>query len=107
MRLTDVERDITQNVVERFLYESKPSPRKLLNRKFRFSQFYRLTDSGILTNMAVGMPTVDEVYLPRPLAFHYCGDPEIEERAHRSVTFVFRTLQSLFDAEPDKTQFIP
>jgi predicted nucleotide-binding protein len=60
-----------------------------------------------LTNTTVGMPTVDEVYLPRPLAFHYCGDPEIEGRAHQSVSLVFRALQSLFDGEPDKTQFTP
>jgi hypothetical protein len=107
MRLTDVERDITKDVVERFLYENKPSPRKLLARKFRFSQFYRLTDSGMLTNVAVGLPTVEEVYLPRPLAFHYCGDPEVQRRARQSVSVVFRTLQSLFDDEPDKPQFTP
>jgi uncharacterized protein (TIGR02391 family) len=27
--------------------------------------------------------------------------------ARQSITFVFRTLQSLFDTEPDKTQFVP
>jgi predicted nucleotide-binding protein len=107
MRLSDVERNITKNVVERFLYENKPSPRKLLARRFRFSQFYKLTDSGILTNTAPGLPTVDEVYLPRSLAFHYCGDPEVQGRAHESVSVVFRTLQSLFDAEPEKSQFTP
>jgi hypothetical protein len=107
MVLSDVQRDITKNVVERFLHENKPSPRKLLARRFRFSQFYRLTDSGILTNTAAGVPTVEEVYLPRPLAFHYCGDPEVQQLARQSVSVVFRTLQSLFDADADKTQFTP
>jgi hypothetical protein len=107
MRLNVIERDITKDVVERFLQENKPSPRKLLSRKFRFTQFYRLTDSGILTNTAAGLPTVEEVYMPRPLAFHYCGDPEVQGRARQSVSIVFRTLQSLFDAEPDKAQFTP
>jgi predicted nucleotide-binding protein len=107
MTLSDVERDITKNVIERFLYENKPSTRKLLARRFKFTQFYRLTDSGILTNTAAGQPTVEEVYLPRALAFHYCGDPEVQERARRSVSLVFHTLQSLYYAEPDKTQFTP
>jgi uncharacterized protein (TIGR02391 family) len=107
MVLSDVERDIIKNVVERFLYENKPSPRPRLAQRFRFSQFHRLTDSGILTNTAVGLPTVKEVYLPRPLAFHYCGDPELQGRARASVSVVFRALQGLFDADLDTQQFTP
>lgn len=107
MQLSDIERDITRNVVERFLYENKPSPRKLLAQRFRFSQFHRLTDSAILTNTTPGMPTGKETYLPRPLAFHYCSDQEVQGRARRSVSIVFRILQRLFDVEPDKTQFTP
>ena len=108
MLLNDVEREITKNVVQRFLYENKPSPRKLLVRRFRSSQaFYRLRDSGILANTAASAVTGEEVYLPRALAFYYCGDPDALRLARESVTIVIHALQNLFDDEPEKTRFTP
>lgn len=108
MLLSEVEREITKNVVQRFLHENKPSPRKLLARTFRSSQaFYRLRDSGIIANTAANAVTGEEVYLPRALAFYYCGDPDALKLARKSVTIVIHALQNLFDAEPDKTRFTP
>jgi diguanylate cyclase (GGDEF)-like protein len=108
MSLNDVEREITKDVVQRFLHENKPSPRKLLARRFRSSQaFYRLRDSGILANTAANAVTGEEVYLPRALAFYHCGDPDALKLARESVTIVIHALQNLFDAQPDKTRFTP
>jgi uncharacterized protein (TIGR02391 family) len=107
MVLSDVERSITKTVVHRFLDLKEPSPRPLLARRHRFSQFHRLRDSGILRNIAETAPTGEEVYLPRALAFHYCGDTDALRIARESVTTVIRALQNLFDVELDKKQFTP
>jgi predicted nucleotide-binding protein len=105
MELSAVERDITNTVVKRFLRDSKPSPRNTLAREYRFSQFHRLTGWNILTNTVLGAATVDEVYLPRAAAFHYCGDPEALQLARESVALVVHALQNLYDSQPDKKEF--
>lgn len=108
MVLSEVERDITKTVVQRFLNLNESSPRSLLARQHRSSQaFYRLRDSGIVRNTDESAPTGDEVYLPRALAFYYCGDPEALSLARQSVTIVVHVLQNLFDVELDKKQFSP
>jgi uncharacterized protein (TIGR02391 family) len=107
MLLTEVERDITQTVVQRFLNLKEPSPRKDLARRHRFSQFHRLRDSGIFRNTDDTAVTGEEVYLPRALAFYYCGDPDALRLARDSVTVVVHALQNLFDVEVDKKQFRP
>jgi predicted nucleotide-binding protein len=108
MVLSEVEREITKNVVQRFLHENKSSPRKLLARRFRSSQaFYRLTGWNILANATAYVSTGEEEYRPRALAFYYAGDPYALRMARESVTIVVRALQNLFDAEPDKKQFTP
>ena len=104
--LSEVEREITKTVVRRFLDEKESSRRSFLARKHRSSQaFHRLRDSGILRNATQNAATVDEVYLPRALAFYYCGDPDALQTARESVTVVIHALQNLFDAEPDKKAF--
>lgn len=108
MVLSEVERDIIKTVVQRFVNLNESSPRSLLARRHRSSQaFCRLRDSGILRNTSENAPTDDEVYLPRALAFYYCGDPEALSLARKSVTIVIRALQNLFDVELDKKQFSP
>jgi predicted nucleotide-binding protein len=106
MVLSEVEREITKSVVQRFLHENKPSSRKFLVHTFKSSRaFYRLTDSNILANITPNAATVDQVYLPRALAFYYCADPDALKMARESVTVVIHALQNLFDSEPDKTEF--
>lgn len=106
MVLSEVERQITKNVVQRFLDENRPSPRKILARMFKSSQsFYRLTGSNIIANVAANVATGQEEYLPRALAFYYAGDVEALRIARQSVSIVVRSLQRLFHVEPDKTQF--
>jgi hypothetical protein len=108
MVLSEVEREITKTVVHRFLNLKESSPRKLLARQHRFSQgFYRFTDSGIFKTATIHASTIEEVYLPRALAFYYCGDPHPLQLARASVNTVARALQNLFDVEPDRTQFTP
>src|SRR5580704_8349713 len=101
MVLSEVEREITKSVVQRFLHENKPSSRKFLVHTFKSSRaFYRLTDSNILANITPNAATVDQVYLPRALAFYYCADPDALKMARESVTVVIHALQNLFDSEP-------
>jgi uncharacterized protein (TIGR02391 family) len=107
MALTDVEREITKTVVQRFLNLKESSPRALLVRRHRSAQFHRLRDSGILRNTAETAPTGEEEYLPRALAFYHCGDPDALRLARESVTIVARALQNLFDVELNKKQFTP
>lgn len=107
MVLSEVERNITKTVVQRFLGLKEPSPRKLLARRHRFSQFHRLRDSGIFRNTDDTAVTGEEAYLPRALAFYYCGDPDALRLARDSVTVVVHALQNLFDVEVDKKQFRP
>jgi hypothetical protein len=55
MVLSDVERDITKTVVQRFLNMKQSSPRGLFSRRFRSSQaFYQLTGWNILANAKSG-----------------------------------------------------
>ncbi len=103
--LSRTESEIIKEVVGRFLQGNESSARKVLSRTHRYTQFYRLTDSGILKNTALGVPTTDEMYLPRALAFHYCNE-HIEDRARKCVSVVFQTLQSLHDTQADKAQFM-
>lgn len=108
MQLSDIERNITETVVHRFLNLNESSPRSHLARLHRSSQaFSRLKESGILRNTTESVPTGEEVYLPRALAFHYCSDPKALQQARESVAIVVRALQNLFDVELDKKQFTP
>jgi hypothetical protein len=108
MVLSEVEREITNDIVQTFLRENRPSPRKTLARTFKSSQsFHRLTGWNIIANVAANVPTGQEEYLPRALAFYYAGDPEALRIARKSVSIVVRSLQRLFYVEPDKTQFTP
>jgi uncharacterized protein (TIGR02391 family) len=107
MVLSDVERRVTKTVVQRFIGLKEPSPRKLLARRHRFSQFHRLRDTGIFRTTEDTAVTGEEVYLPRALAFYYCDDPDALRLARDSVITVVHALQNLFDVEVDKKQFRP
>jgi uncharacterized protein (TIGR02391 family) len=100
--LSEVEREIIRTVLDRFLRFNEPTPRKLLIRKYRSPDLLdRLSNASILR-------TIDrEVFLPLPLAFHYCGDPDALRLARTSVEVVLRVLQNMFDVEMDKTDFSP
>jgi hypothetical protein len=103
MPLTDTEREITNAVVQTFLMEAKPTPHKLLIRRFKEPQsLERLVRICILAQVGNR-----ESYLPRVLAFHYCGNERVLLEAKTAVTTVLRVLQNLFDVSLEKDTFIP
>jgi hypothetical protein len=102
MPLCDAEREIAKVVVHRFLTGKESTSKRLLVTRFRSPRaLQRLVDLAILKRVG----QTGEDFLPRPLAFHYSGDPEHERFARISVTVVLHVLQNLFDAHLDKTEF--
>ena len=103
MPLTDTERDITKAVVQRFLAEDKPTPHKLLLRWFREPKsLERLVRTVVLAQIGNR-----EAYLPKVLAFHYCGDEQALREAKNAVTVVLRVLHNLFEVDWEKDTYTP
>lgn len=104
MPLSEIENQIVTEVLNRFLTEWKPTPRKPLVTKFE--------NPDLLTRLTEGMVlrTNNErnSFLPMPLAFHYCADEATLRIAKTSVEVVVRTLQELYKEAPaDYPQFTP
>jgi serine/threonine protein kinase len=99
--LTEVERGIVSNVVQRFLHTKRPIKRKPLIQTFQapaLAAIEHLVREGLLKS------DDNENFRPTALAFECCGDREILDRAKRSLELVLRILRNLFD-EPEKTDF--
>lgn len=103
MPLTDGEREITKAVVHRLLSENKPSPHKELVRAFKSPKSLERLVGAVVLSMIGNR----EAYLPRVLAFHYCGDEEALLRAKTAVTTVLHVLRNLFEVNLDKEVFAP
>ena len=103
MPLTEKERQIVLTVVHRFLNLKEPSPHKLLIRQCKDPKAIEHLVSGVVLN-SLGTPAV---YLPRVLAFEYCGDLDALRRAKSAATDVVKVLQNLFEVELDKENFTP
>jgi hypothetical protein len=103
MPLTDVERDITKAVVHRFLSQKEPTPRRPLIIQFKTPEALdRLVKYSILQT-----PGDHQSFLPLPLAFHYCAEPEALRLAKESVKVVAHSLRELYLKQPDRTEFTP
>jgi len=103
MPLSDTEREITNTVVQTFLREDKATPHKTLLRRFKEpTSLERLVRTVVLSQIGSR-----EAYLPKVLAFHYCGDNQALSKAKNAVTVVLHVLQNLFDVSLDKDTFTP
>jgi hypothetical protein len=103
MPLSDTEREITNTVVQTFLGEDKATPHKILLRRFKEpTALEHLVRTVVLAQIGNR-----DAYLPRVLAFHYCGDSEALSKAKNAVTVVLHVLQNLFDVSLDKDTFTP
>lgn len=103
MPLSDTEREITNTVVQTFLREDKATPHKTLLRRFKEpTSLERLVRTVVLAQIGNR-----DGYLPRVLAFHYCGDREALSKAKNAVTVVLHVIQNLFDVSLDKDTFTP
>jgi hypothetical protein len=91
MPLSETQQKILKIVVRQFLDLKMPTERDFLVRKFEDPvavdqlfewRLFRSSDAAY--------------FLPTALAFHYCGEPEIEATAKHSVTVMAKVLRSMF-----------
>jgi predicted nucleotide-binding protein len=88
---TDIQRKILKKVVLAFLNSGKATPRKDL-----VIEFQDLAAVNDLTSRAVLVQWGGAAYMPTALAFHYCGDSEVENMARRSVRIMAEVFRSQF-----------
>ena len=103
MALTKVEQDICQFVVYRFLEQGDVTRKQALLKKFKGSlsdALRKLVDRAVFR--AVEQVYNQETYLPRAIAFHYCGDSEALAFAKKSTEVVLQVLLNLYEQELDK-----
>jgi hypothetical protein len=101
MPLTDTERDIAKTVVQTFRSENKPTAHRALLHRFKQPQSLEC----LVRVVVLAQIGNREAYLPRVLAFHYCGDEEALREAKTAVTVVLHVLQNLFEVNWDKDTF--
>jgi hypothetical protein len=101
MPLTDVERDVCRFVVRRFLDQNEATSRRILLKEFKGSlpaAAQKLVDRSILKVV----DHTNETYLPKAIAFHYCGDPAAVTLAQKSMETVLRVLHNFYERELEK-----
>jgi hypothetical protein len=91
MPLSETQQKILKTVVRQFLDLKMPTERAFLVREFEDPlavdqlferRLFRSSDAAY--------------FLPTALAFHYCGQPEIEAAAKHSVTVMAKVLRAMF-----------
>ncbi|HVB59196.1 MAG TPA: nucleotide-binding protein [Candidatus Acidoferrales bacterium] len=100
MPLNGIETRICGIVVRRFLEHHEATPRNALLLTFKTSLFeplQKLTSRSLLTNL--NQIAGDETYLPRAIAFHYCGDAAALSLARQSTELVLQVARNLFDRQ--------
>jgi diguanylate cyclase (GGDEF)-like protein len=103
MALTKVEQDICQFVVHRLLGQGDVTRKQALLKKFKGSlsdALRKLVDRAVFR--AVEQVYNQETYLPRAIAFDYCGDSEALAFAKKSTEVVLQVLLNLYEQELDK-----
>jgi predicted nucleotide-binding protein with TIR-like domain len=101
MPLTDVELGIVKAVVHRFLTAKEPTPRRPLHTKYKSADaLERLVRWNVLKSH-----DGNQTFLPKALAFHYCGDDTVRFQARRAVQMVAHVLLNLYEVETEKTEF--
>jgi len=95
MPLSDIEREITKAVVKGFILDWQPTPRLSLLAEFEDSKaIAQLSNRRVLAS-----EDSRQSFLPTVLAFHYCDDPALLEKAKFAVQEVTRVLQALLRAD--------
>lgn len=95
--LDDLQLSILRSVVGRFLRSWEPSPRKTLVIEFEDPDAL-----DALTRWALLRSFDNIAFFPGVLSFHYCGDPEAESLAKKSISTVARILRKKYrEDNPD------
>lgn len=103
MSLTKVEQDICKFAVHRLLDQGEAIRKQTLLKEFKGSlpdALRKLVDRSVFR--AIDQNYGSETYLPRPVAFHYCGDPNALTFARKSTEAMLRILLVLYEQELDK-----
>jgi predicted nucleotide-binding protein len=103
MSFSHVERDICKFVIRRLLDQSDVTPRRILLKEFKESlpdASRRLLDRSVLKSVEQNYG--GETYLPRAVAFHYCGDPGLLKLAKKCMETVLPILRHFYEQELDK-----
>lgn len=104
MPLTEIEKQITTEVLNRFLADKKPTARRPLSTKFEDPNAL----NGLVERSVLRVNSDRSLFLPMVLAFHHCADEAALQRARKSLSVVVRAMQELFrDASVDYPQFTP
>src|SRR6266852_2545107 len=101
MPLSDVQREITKRVLDRYLNLKQPTPRKELVIKFKDPQALE----WLVSKCILSTDNNSSTYLPLPLAFHYSGSSETERRAKESLDIILQVLRHLFETEENRADF--
>jgi hypothetical protein len=103
MQLTEVERKITKDILDKFLTENAPTSRRSLISQYKEPDALAHLIQKNLIEQLDNMPGAH--YLPKLFAFHYCADEDTQGRAKRSVETLITALQQLYDTVPEKVYF--
>src|SRR6266478_3738495 len=98
--VSDLERQIIHAVVRNFLDRHEPTSTRTLLKQFKSpigTALRRLADRGVLE--VVNNTYLNEIYLPKAIAFYHCGDSAALAFARRSTEIVLRVLPILFKRE--------
>lgn len=97
MPLTEIERAMVLDVAAHFLNLWEPTPRKKLINDYEDPD---AIDRLLRWNLLRSLNNV--TYLPMALSFHYCGEPETEALAKRSIETMARVFKKLYrEDNPD------
>src|SRR5262245_55704386 len=103
MSLTKVEQDICQFVVHRLLRQGEVTRKQALLKEFKGSladALRKLVDRSVLR--PIEQTYGNETYLPRAIAFHYCGDAAALMFAEKATEIVLQVLLTLYEQELEK-----
>jgi len=96
--LSDVEKKILKTVVQRFLDSKKATRRKELLDTFESPGAIDSLVSTAVLEQTQGN-SYGNSYLPSAMAFHYCGDIEVQALTRRGVRAVAHVLKKLIKEE--------
>jgi hypothetical protein len=103
--VSDLERQIIHAVMRNFLDRHEPTSTLTLLKQFKSpigTTLRRFADRGVLE--VVNNTYLNEIYLPKAIAFYHCGDSAALAFARRSTEIVLRVLPILFDRELESPQ---
>lgn len=100
--LTDKQHEIIKTVVARFINLRESTSRMQLLRKFKDPKAI----DELLKRPFFSSHIHSNVYVPLPLAFEYCSDPDFLTRAQQATELALRILQNLDESHPEKEKTV-